>query len=122
MGDDWEGVIAAAVKARPYPAFNTISDGLRVRERLDLMAEYGEVNHGLCKTIYENTPHGVEAIVEAGKAIYARGGMQALQRNYYVIIDQLQTASMRGGSDQDYAEARFWLEKTFEQVTDEWKV
>lgn len=122
MGDDWEEAMAAAVKARPYPDLETISGNLRVRERFDLMAEYGGVNHALCKKIYENVPNGVDAVVEAGKAIHGRGGMRALQCNFYVVIDQLRSASMQSCSDQDYAEARFWLEKTFEQVTDEWKV
>ena len=91
-----------------YPDFKTMQQ--KLERRPDLWVEYGEVNHDCCKKIYEN-PNDQEIIVSNGKIIYDRGGMTALQANYYVIIFHWKNRELASN-----------LEKVFEQVTDEWKM
>ena len=73
------------VIANPYPEFNEISSILKENiDFLDMYAEYGLPNHNWCKIIYEN-PIDKELIIEMGKKIYERGGIQALTMNHSVI-------------------------------------
>lgn len=77
-----EKLIDEYVNAQPYPEYG---DMLRTIEKhIELYAEYGEINHTWCKIIYEN-PNNKELIIETGKKIYNRGGLQALVMNYNVI-------------------------------------
>lgn len=80
----------------------------KLEKQLQLWAEYGEVNHTCCKTIYEN-PFDEDLVVKMGKIIHARGGFTALQANFTVIVD------MWRGHESIY------LEKLFERVTPEWR-
>jgi hypothetical protein len=99
------------VKANPYPTFEAITALLEKQRHLALIAEYGRINHDLCKTIYENCTDK-EKVIEAGKAIHARGGIQALQCNFYVL-----DAVFRGVDPDQGREAISELEWTLEAVT-----
>jgi len=75
-------IIKSFVTSTPYPSYQEMMDYLK--NNIELECEYGEINHNLCKTIYEN-PTNEELIIEVGKKIYKRGGIQALYANYTIL-------------------------------------
>ncbi len=91
-----------------YPDFKTMED--KLQRRPNLWIEYTEESHDCCKEIYEN-PSNEELIVKNGKIIYDKGGITALQANFYVIIFNWK--------NRDFA---LILDKIFEKVTSEWKI
>jgi len=103
-------MVMDAISLRPYPSYESWIK--RLESRLDLYAEYGKANHVLCKIIYDNCTDE-ERVVDAGKRIYRRGGFQALQCNYYVILAALRDAGV--------GEQSFDITNMFEKVTPEWR-
>ena len=91
-----------------YPTFKQMQK--KLERRLDLWSEYGQVNHDCCKAIYEN-PDDEDLVVKMGKIIYQRGGMTALQANYYIIVYEWSNKNLASH-----------LEKVFEKVSDEWQM
>jgi len=77
-----EDLIKEYVKVNPYPEYETMLE--KIKHNIDLEMEYGELNHEFCKVIYEN-PNDENLIIEMGKKIYKRGGIQALLMNFNVI-------------------------------------
>jgi|SRR6185437_1555034 len=54
---------------------------------IDLYSEYGEFNHECCKVIFQNLRNSDRSIVkEQGAKIGKRGGLTAMQNNYYVLF------------------------------------
>ena len=104
------------VEQNPYPEYCLIEELLLKHDRWELLSEYGQINHILCKKIYEN-PNDENIIVSCGKQIYKRGGFTALQANYYVII---QFYKKSRDEDIRYCYPKK-LEFTFEKITSEWK-
>ena len=82
-----------------------------------MYAEYGLLNHIWCKKIYEN-PIDKELIIEMGKKIFERGGIQALTMNHnvikYVSPYWQSTNSIIKGQGRMVAEY-------FQEVCEEWK-
>ena len=70
------------VKANAYPSYKAMAKA--IVPHLELYADYGEINHELCKLIYENMLD-MHIVHKAAKKIYGRGGLQALQANYTVL-------------------------------------
>ena len=91
-----------------YPSFKDMQE--KLKRRPSLWAEYGAVNHDCCKSIYDS-PHNEDLVVKMGKIIYKRGGMTALQANYYVIVFEWKNKELASH-----------LEKVFEKVCDEWTI
>ena len=62
----------------PYPSWEEMQEALSWNFILD--AEYGQINHELCKEIYEHLedPDVIDAAVNK---IIRRGGLQALKAN-----------------------------------------
>ena len=80
-----EKIIEDFVKWNPYPNYQYIIGKLESDNKfLDMFAEYGELNHEFCKTIYEN-PNNEELIIEMGRNIDSRGGKWALFNNIRVL-------------------------------------
>tara|TARA_B110000914_G_C15499600_1_gene465092 strand:- start:1313 stop:1717 length:405 start_codon:yes stop_codon:yes gene_type:complete len=80
--DEEIDAIKEFVKQNPYPSFEKISEILPLRE----YAEYGNINHLLCKKIYENIFDN-KVITRSLHDIYNRGGCQAVLENYYTICN-----------------------------------
>ena len=99
-------ILINLIHLNPYPSYKVMQK--KLEKQLRLWAEYGEVNHTCCKTIYEN-PFDEDLVVKMGKIIHDRGGFTALQANFTVIVD------MWRGHESIY------LEKLFERVTPEWR-
>ncbi len=72
----------------PFPSYDKMIDSIdnhpQMQLGLAMYAEYGKFNHDCLKAIYES---GMDEKVarEMGQKIYNRGGMQAMQMNYYVF-------------------------------------
>ena len=79
------------IKENPYPDYNFIEYDLLLKQKqsLEQYAEYGEINHDLMKEIYENI-FDKDLIKKHGERIHHRGGMTALQQNYYIYIHYCQ--------------------------------
>ena len=103
------------IKKNPYPTYKQMIE--RIKNHLELYAEYGESNHEWLKTIYEN-PYNEEIAVKMGKLIYKKGGMTALQANFTIG----KYASPTIESD-DCSIKSYWsvVEHYFENVCEEWK-
>ena len=69
----------------PFDSYEKIIKMFDDNNNIQLYAEYGELNHMMIKTIYEN-PFDEAVILESAKKIYDRGGFTALQANYYVLV------------------------------------
>ncbi len=65
-----------------YPTWEEMQEKLSWDFVLD--AEYGEMNHVLCKQIYENLDN-VHLVNEAVKKITNVGGLQALKANLQIL-------------------------------------
>jgi len=110
-------LIKQYVKVYPYPEFKEISNILHNNiDFLDMYAEYGLLNHIYCKIIYEN-PIDKELIIEMGKKIFERGGIQALTMNHnvikYVSPYWQSTNSIIKGQGR-------MIEEYFQEVCEEW--
>jgi hypothetical protein len=77
-----EKIIDEYVNTHPYPEYGDMLQ--KIEKHIELYAEYGELNHNWCKIIYEN-PNNTDLIIESGKKIYNRGGLQALVMNHAII-------------------------------------
>ena len=111
-------LIKQYVKVYPYPEFKEISNILHNNiDFIDMYAEYGLPNHICCKIIYEN-PTDKELIIEMGKKIFERGGIQALTMNHNVIkyvspYWKSTNNSIKGQGSN--------IEHYFQEVCEEWK-
>ena len=101
------------VLAYPYPDFETMTQ--KLTSRIDIYAEYGELNHLCCKAIYEN-PTNPELIIDMGKKIYQRGGMQALVMNFYVLQSMYSGSNIPAINGQPRI-----IESYFTKVCPEWQ-
>ena len=73
-----------------YPSYEQVIDIIKADRAiegiyLDVFAEYGEQNHQWIKEIYENIMKE-ELVKQNGNSINERGGMTAMQFNYYTLI------------------------------------
>tara|TARA_B100001094_G_C18127971_1_gene770559 strand:- start:551 stop:922 length:372 start_codon:yes stop_codon:yes gene_type:complete len=98
------------VKKHPYPSFEDVCGELDYQS----FAEYGTVNHELCKRIYENSTND-KIILEAGKQIYARGGITALRENHYVL------QRFYNHPDGCIRSHPKWIEIVWQDVCDQWR-
>ena len=57
---------------------------LRIPETTIWLAEYGDTNHTWCATIFANASDRT-VVRSIGERIYNRGGMDALQANFYIL-------------------------------------
>jgi hypothetical protein len=55
---------------------------------LDMLAEYGEYNHEQMKAIWDNITNE-DIIKQSGRNINQRGGMTAMQMNFYTFLEVL---------------------------------
>ncbi len=76
------------IASHPFPSYEEV---IRIIEghpdpalSMAMYAEYGRPHHEALKKAYE-AGMSREAIRKAGEAIYALGGMQAMQMNYYAF-------------------------------------
>ena len=60
----------------------------RLRGHPELWAEYGEHNHEQCKRAVENL-HRSAIVRRAGEAVGTRGGIVAMQANFYAIVNHI---------------------------------
>jgi len=112
-------IIKEFAKSNPYPEYKEIYNFLKINSEnnltcLDMLCEYHEINHNYCKIIYDN-PNNEELIIDIGKKIYDRGGMQALQQNYYVL--KLIYSNSTNNIIKGYSRI---IENYFQKVTYEW--
>ena len=70
-----QNFVKAYVSNHPYPSYNEMIGRLPLQQ----FAEYGELNHLWCKTIYENITDDVKITENV------RGGSQALIQNFYTL-------------------------------------
>ena len=110
-----DDIIKSFVTSTPYPSYQEMMDYLK--NNIELGCEYGEMNHNLCKTIYEN-PTNKELIVEMGKKIYERGGIQALSANYTIL--KYFSPYCRSTNIVIKSQVSM-IEHFFQSVTEEWK-
>jgi len=75
-------MIAEFIKVTPYPNYEDMLK--KLKNHIELYCEYGEQHHICCKIIYEN-PINKKLIVDMGKKIYEKGGMQALSVCHSII-------------------------------------
>ena len=80
------------VAKNPYPSYEKIMEGLQEAFQkkycggasFSWMSEYGHINHEWCKTIYENITNK-DKVIEIGRRIGQRGGLRAMQANWYIM-------------------------------------
>ena len=76
------------VANNPFPSYDNMIQLIETHQDIELSmsmyAEYGEFNHECLKTIYESGMNRILAR-EMGQKIYDRGGIEAMQMNYYVF-------------------------------------
>ena len=72
-----------------YPTYDEVNNLLIESGSIELMSEYGQLNHRLLKLIWDNIDDK-EVIINAGKSIDKRGGFTAMQGNFYTFIKVLQ--------------------------------
>ena len=108
-------MIIEFVKVTPYPNYEKMLE--KLKKDITLWSEYGEQQHICCKIIYEN-PINKNLIIEMGKKIYEKGGLQSLSACYYIIkyFSPYSNSTniiikSQGGIIQDY----------FQDVSSEWK-
>ena len=101
------------IKENPYPDYNFIESDLLLKQKqsLEQYAEYGEINHDLMKEIYENILDK-DLIKKHGERIHHRGGMTALQQNYYTLLSVLGYLIDQRGLDRDTIILVFYNIKT----------
>jgi hypothetical protein len=73
------------INSNPYPSISDMS--LSLNRRWDLDAEYGEMNHSLCKLLYENLHKDDKTPVLNNfiNTIKSTGGNQALKCNIETV-------------------------------------
>jgi hypothetical protein len=98
------------VNKHPYPSYEDVANKLDVQ----LWAEYGKVNHNLCKSIYDNSTNDA-IILKAGKRIYRRGGTTALRANLYVL------QTFYNHPDPSIKSHPKWIEIVWQDICDEWR-
>ena len=78
------------IKESPYPDYKFVSNDLLIKQEksLEQYAEYGEIHHDLSKELYENI-FDKQLVRKHGEMIHKRGGMRALQQNYYSLLTVL---------------------------------
>ena len=84
---------------------------LKQKQSLEQCAEYGEINHDLMKEIYENI-FDKDLIKKHGERIHHRGGMTALQQDYYTPLSVLGYLIDQRGLDRDTIILVFYNIKT----------
>ena len=96
-----------------YPNYKFIEYDLLLKQKqsLEQYAEYGEINHDLMKEIYENI-FDKDLIKKHGERIHHRGGMTALQQNYYTLLSVLGYLIDQRGLDRDTIILVFYNIKT----------
>ena len=101
------------IKENPYPDYNFVEYDLLLKQKqsLEQYAEYGEINHDLMKEIYENI-FDKDLIKKHGERIHHRGGMTALQQNYYTLLSVLGYLIDQRGLDRDTIILVFYNIKT----------
>ena len=101
------------IKENPYPDYNFIKYDLLLKQKqsLEQYAEYGEINHDLMKKNYENI-FDKELVKKHGERIHHRGGMTALQQNYYTLLSVLGYLIDQRGLDRDTIILVFYNIKT----------
>lgn len=85
---DYSQYVILWVRENPWPSYAQMVDDIKAHENKEISmaccAAYGEYNHDILKIIYENM-YDDHHIVQLGKALLARGGMQAMVCNYWVF-------------------------------------
>ena len=87
------------------PAYDIVIrriERLRIPETTIWLAEYGDTNHTWCATIFANASD--RTIVRSiGERIYNRGGMDALQANFYILYHGFiaDEEDEEGGEDEE---------------------
>jgi hypothetical protein len=94
--------LAAFVMFNPFPSYREVTSGMddflagnrldteTCKSVLDWKSEYGTENHCLCKSIYDDFSNPVSRLSTArlaGERINDRGGFQAMQGNFYTMIN-----------------------------------
>jgi hypothetical protein len=94
------------VAANPYPSYGEMTRKMMefVQDRsrdsefrshvFTWMSEYGEPNHRMCQELYEHI-HDDARCKAVGQRIYDRGGMTALQANFYIVRNFAPSAQAR---------------------------
>ena len=102
------------IKKKTYPDYNFIEYDLLLKQKqsLEQYAEYGEINHDLMEEIYENILFDKDLIKKHGERIHHRGGMTALQQNYYTLLSVLGYLIDQRGLDRDTIILVFYNIKT----------
>lgn len=100
------------LKKKSYPSMEKLEK--TILQNIHIFSEYGDFNHVICKQIYENI-EDKNKVIELGKMIYQRGGIQALRMNYYVIC-----YALKQNKNEDIQCQYKTLEHLFEKVTQEW--
>jgi hypothetical protein len=106
--------VSQYIKNNPYPSYEEWEQRLNNKKYLPLLAEYGMLNHEMCKKMYEN-PFDEKIIIECGKRIYNSGGIQALQLNHYILCH-----AFNNPGDIIVGSAAHAITHNFNMVTDEW--
>ncbi len=107
------------VKENPYPDYDWWEKFLESQMPMtfNIIAEYGEYNHTLCKIMYDNITD--EKIVKnCAKKIVARGGLQALSMNWYPIYYHFKLNCVGREDEMEYTpkcNLFTWFEEEFEE-------
>ena len=75
-------------KENEFPSYETIET--KIRERVELYAEFERFNYHCLRKIWENIGKGRERkIKKYGEKIHDVGGFEALQKNFYIFLVSL---------------------------------
>ena len=103
-------IILSFIKDNPYPSYKQVIEIIKTITEdiyLDMFGEYGEQSHQWIKEIYENIMKE-ELVKHNGNSISERGGMTAMQFNYYTLISVLRYLIQQRAPMKDYDVTLIW--------------
>ena len=106
--------MADFIAANPWPSYKEMQKRILKSCSLPICAEYGEFNHQAMKLCYENMLDKAVCF-KVGESIAARGGLHALQANFYALKLYGPTASSK---DMVIAYIPRLLEHYWDGITD----
>jgi hypothetical protein len=86
----YDAIIDDFTSKHEYPNYDKVNKIIAENQEmpLQMIAEYGEYNHEQMKAIWDNITNK-DIIKQSGKNIDQRGGMDAMQMNFYTFLDVL---------------------------------
>jgi hypothetical protein len=109
-------ILTEFVNKMPYPEYKKLLDTLN--HNVILSCPYSYDFHTWCQTIYEN-PTDEKLIVEMGKKIYKKGGLQALKQSHSILS---YFSPYMASTDTVIRSQSIMIGKYFHGVCSEWEM